>query len=154
MKFIKVCFWWFLSSQSSRNQDHPRAEREGEGGHVESWKRKGKGWNGIQRRGQEKTQGIRCLPIRGTWRGPLAAWWHVSLGPIQLPSADAGSGASQVYPELLWSCQASVKKWQRDTGMRVRDFPGSQAVKTLCFHCRGHGCHPWSENLRSCTWWG
>ena len=22
-------------------------------------------------------------------------------------------------------------------------------VKTLCFHCRGHGFHPWSGELRS-----
>ena len=26
------------------------------------------------------------------------------------------------------------------------DFPGSPVVKTLCFHCTGHGFDPWSEN--------
>ena len=40
---------------------------------MESWKRKGKGWNGIQGRGQEKTEGILCLPMCGTHGGPLAA---------------------------------------------------------------------------------
>ena len=33
------------------------------------------------------------------------------------------------------------------------DFPGGPAVKTLCFHCRGHGFHPWwslVRELRSC----
>ena len=27
-----------------------------------------------------------------------------------------------------------------------RDFPGGPAVKTLSFHCRGHGFDPWSGN--------
>ena len=27
-----------------------------------------------------------------------------------------------------------------------RDFPGSQVVRTLCFHCRGHRFDPWLEN--------
>ena len=26
----------------------------------------------------------------------------------------------------------------------VEDFPGGPVVKTLCFHCRGHGFDPWS----------
>ena len=25
-----------------------------------------------------------------------------------------------------------------------QDFPGGPVVKTLCFHCRGHGFDPWS----------
>ena len=27
-----------------------------------------------------------------------------------------------------------------------RDFPGGPVVKTLCFHCRGHGFNFWSES--------
>ena len=27
-----------------------------------------------------------------------------------------------------------------------RDFPGGPVVKTLCFHCRGHGFYPCSGN--------
>ena len=30
-----------------------------------------------------------------------------------------------------------------------RDFPGRPAVKTPCFHCRGHKFDPWSRELRS-----
>ena len=26
------------------------------------------------------------------------------------------------------------------------DFPGDPVVKTLCFHCRGHGFDPWWGN--------
>ena len=29
---------------------------------------------------------------------------------------------------------------------KARDFPGSPVVKTLSFHCRGHGFDPWSGN--------
>ena len=29
---------------------------------------------------------------------------------------------------------------------RNQDFPGGPVVKTLCFHCRGHGYKPWSGN--------
>ena len=32
------------------------------------------------------------------------------------------------------------------------DFPGSSAVKTLNFHCRGHGFHPWSEKIPHAAW--
>ena len=27
------------------------------------------------------------------------------------------------------------------------DFPGGSVVKTLCFHCRGHGFDPWWGDL-------
>ena len=27
-----------------------------------------------------------------------------------------------------------------------REFPGSPGVRTLCFHCKGHGLDPWSGN--------
>ena len=30
-----------------------------------------------------------------------------------------------------------------------RDFLGGSVVKTLRFHCRGYGFHPWSGELRS-----
>ena len=36
--------------------------------------------------------------------GPKGAPWQcgcVALGPVQLPSADAGSGTRQIYPDLL-----------------------------------------------------
>ena len=29
-------------------------------------------------------------------------------------------------------------------GCLPRDFPGGPVVRTPCFHCRGHGFHPWS----------
>ena len=29
---------------------------------------------------------------------------------------------------------------------RMRDFPGGPVVKTLRFHCRGHGFYPWLGN--------
>ena len=29
---------------------------------------------------------------------------------------------------------------------RNRDFHGGPVVKTPCFHCGGHGFHPWSGN--------
>ena len=28
-----------------------------------------------------------------------------------------------------------------------RELPGGPVVRTLCFHCRGHGFDPWSRNL-------
>ena len=28
------------------------------------------------------------------------------------------------------------------------DFPGGSVVKTLCFHCRGHGFDPWWGDLK------
>ena len=30
--------------------------------------------------------------------------------------------------------------------MSIEDFPGGPVVKTLRFHCRGHGFDHWSEN--------
>ena len=30
--------------------------------------------------------------------------------------------------------------------VQMRDFPGGPVVKTRSFHCRGHGCYPWSGN--------
>ena len=29
---------------------------------------------------------------------------------------------------------------------RNREFPGSPVVRTLRFHCKGHGFDPWSGN--------
>ena len=28
---------------------------------------------------------------------------------------------------------------------KVREFPGGPVVRTLCFHCRGHGFDPWTK---------
>ena len=37
----------------------------------------------------------------------------------------------------------SIKTFKR---VHIRDYPGGLLVKTLCFHCRGHGFDPWLGN--------
>ena len=50
---------------------------------------------------------------------------------------------------LVLKCMVP-KRWKREKWREIetdaRDFPGSPLVKTLCFHCRGHSFHIWSEN--------
>ena len=41
----------------------------------------------------------------------------------------------------LWK----MTRWDGTYKNENRDFPGSPAVKTLCFHCKGSGFDPW--------WW-
>ena len=33
--------------------------------------------------------------------------------------------------------------------LKILDFPGGPVVKTLRFHCRGHGFDPWSGKIPS-----
>ena len=58
---------------------------------------------------------------------------------------------------LLWHLETRLKNksamnqtWLKKK-IFLRDFPGDLVVKikTLCFHCRGHGFNPWFEELRS-----
>ena len=43
--------------------------------------------------------------------------------------------------------QAAQDRKGRTVSEEVKeDFPGGPVVKTLHFHCRGHGFHPWLRN--------
>ena len=60
------------------------------------------------------------------------------------------------FPKILWKMSDGVRiqtqtlSWhQGREGKRIRDdrdFPGSPAIKTLRFRCRGHEFDPWSGN--------
>ena len=39
--------------------------------------------------------------------------------------------------------QKLIQRWKSATIKEEGDFPAYPVVKTLCFHCRGHGFEPW-----------
>ena len=50
-----------------------------------------------------------------------------------------------VNPDIEPSRKTSTLQLQAFK-VQSRDFPGGPVVKTLRFHCRGHGFDPWSGN--------
>lgn len=68
---------------------------------MEGWKRTGKGWNGIQARGQVKTRGMECPLGSVAGRGPgSSAAECSSRATFSCLRADSDSVASQVHPGL------------------------------------------------------
>ena len=53
-----------------------------------------------------------------------------------------GLGHEHLYDILHQAGEDCGKRRVRRAG----DFPGGPVVKTLHFHCRGHGSNPWWEN--------
>jgi len=46
--------------------------------------------------------------------------------------------------KLIQGCKsATIKKEGEKKKKKEGDFPAHPVVKTLCFHCRGHGFEPW-----------
>ena len=48
--------------------------------------------------------------------------------------------------QYLWNLEEKKAVIQVFEISRVGDIPGGPAIKTLCFHCRGHGFDPWLGN--------
>ena len=75
---------------------------------------------------------------------------HVSVDKSPHPWwADILASVTEMRTETILSVRNVVYGEIKEGGDRSRvlgDFPGSPVVKTLRFHCRGHGFDPWPGN--------
>ena len=53
------------------------------------------------------------------------------------------SGSRPVFSSNRNTASGKTDKVKKSLIRRSWDFPGVPVVKTVCFHCRGHGFDPW-----------
>ena len=69
------------------------------------------------------------------------------------PDTDPSGEATAVNQVNQDPCPMDLSlRWARPVTSKVNkqyicwEFPGGPVVRTLCFHCRGYGFHPWLGN--------
>ena len=80
--------------------------------------------------------------------GVYCKLWNI--GNYKISDSLLGSWLSLLWKGLFFVFpNASLKSQRRVSPVKIlaKAFLGSPVVRTLCFHCREHGFHPWSGKL-------
>ena len=66
-------------------------------------------------------------------------------GKLAARSDSCTQDGLEVLPSVGTPDSPDINKL-RDLNTVIQGLPGGPVVRTLCFHCRGHGFSPWSGN--------
>ena len=100
----------------------------------------------------------RCTGLSLSWPLLLRSTGSRCAGSVVVAHGPSCSAACGIFPDqgsnpcpLHWQADSQPVRHQGSPLFlflitKIRDFPGSPAVKTPHFQCRGHGFDPWSGN--------
>lgn len=79
--------------------------------------------------------------------GVYCKLWNI--GNYKISDSSLGSWLSLLWRGFFFFLNASLKSQIRISPVKIlaKDFPGIPVVRTLWFHCREHGFHPWLGKL-------